>query len=351
MAGGVGSRFWPASRDEKPKQFLDVLGTGRNLLQMTFDRLRHVFPADRIYIVTNRIYSAQVAEYLPQVPAENILGEPSRNNTAPAIAYAAWKIGQKDPSAVLYVSAADHLITKEIEFTEVLRKGLAFCSRNNAILTLGIRPTRPDTGYGYIELGEAAGGEVFKVRSFREKPDAERAEEYLRLGNYAWNSGNFFFSCDTISKEFEQYSSQIFSIMEKGRAFWNTERESSFLTENYPSAESVSIDYAILEKSEKVFTMPVDIGWSDVGTWKSLFEIQSVDGANVVNDSKKINLEDSSGCLVFTDDASTIMGLGLKDMIIVKDGDVLMILPMDREQEVKRIRENYLKKEKLVSGL
>lgn len=343
MAGGVGSRFWPASREEKPKQFLDVLGTGRNLLQMTFDRLRHVFPPDHIYIVTNQQYSTQVAAYLPQISEENILGEPSRNNTAPAVAYAAWKIGQKDPDAILYISAADHLITKEIEFTKVLRNGLAFCSRYDAILTLSIHPTRPDTGYGYIEQGEAAGDDIFRVSSFKEKPDSEKAKEYLLQGNYSWNSGNFFFSYDTIRREFEQYCPQIFTLMEKGNGVWGTQEEKAFLEENYPSAEEVSIDYAILEKSEKIFTMCADIGWSDVGTWKSLFEIQCGGKANVINDCRKIHLEDSDGCLVFTDGTSTIMGLGLKDMIIVKDDDILMILPMDREQEVKKIRENYLK--------
>lgn len=346
MAGGVGTRFWPASKEEKPKQFLDVLGTGRNLLQMTFDRLLNVFPVDHIYVVTNKQYSQQVSEALPEIPIDNILGEPSRNNTAPAVAYAAWKIGQKNPNAILYVSAADHLITKEIKFVEVLKRGLEFSANNNAILTLSIQPVRPDTGYGYIEMGDSVDGDVYKVLSFKEKPDLETAEKYLQSGKYSWNSGNFFFPYETIREEFELYSNQIFEIMEEGRDSWNTEKEESFLAKNYPLTDDVSIDYAILEKSDRVYTLPADIGWSDVGTWKSLYEIQSESGSNVINRKDSIKLEDSSGCLVFVDDDLTLMGRGLKDLIIVKDGDVLMILPMDREQEVKQIRENYFKSKK-----
>ncbi len=343
MAGGVGTRFWPASKEAKPKQFLDVLGTGRNLLQMTFDRLLHVFPVDHIYVVTNMQYCRLVSDALPEIPLENILGEPTRNNTAPAVAYAAWKIGQKDPNAILYVSAADHLITKEVKFVEVLKRGLEFSSENNAILTLSIQPLRPDTGYGYIEMGDTLGGNIYKVLSFKEKPDLQTAEKYLHSGKYSWNSGNFFFPYETIRAEFKQYSNQIFEIMEMGKGLWNTDEEEAFLLQNYPLTEDVSIDYAILEKSEKVYTLPADIGWSDVGTWKSLFEIQSESGSNVINNKDSIKLEDSSGCLVFMDDELTLMGRGLKDLIIVKDGEVLMILPMDREQEVKQIRENYYK--------
>lgn len=346
MAGGVGTRFWPASKEEKPKQFLDVLGTGRNLLQMTFDRLLHVFAVENIYVVTNRQYSEQVSEALPEIPKENILGEPSRNNTAPAVAYAAWKIGQKNPNAILYVSAADHLITKEVKFAEVLKRGLDFSGKNNAILTLSIQPVRPDTGYGYIEMGEAEEGEIYKVLSFKEKPDLMTAKKYLESGKYSWNSGNFFFPYVTIRDEFEMYSHQIFEIMEKGRGFWNTEKEEEFLANNYPATEVVSIDYAILEKSKRVYTLPADIGWSDVGTWKSLFEIQSDSGSNVINNTEQVTLEDSSGCLVFTDKDLTIVGRGLNDLIIVKDGNVLMLVPMNREQEVKQMRENYYKNKK-----
>lgn len=335
MAGGVGSRFWPASTEENPKQFMDVLGTGRTMIQMTYDRLRHCFNDENIWVLTNQNYVDLVARSLPDIPEGNILGEPSRNNTAPAIAYAVWKIGQKNPDAVFFVSAADHLITKEIAFTNALNTGLSFVASNDAILTLGIQPTRPDTGYGYIEMGKDVGQDICLVKSFREKPVLSKAQEYLESGNYAWNSGNFFFSYNTIREEFILNSPEIARIMNE--IHWDSPEETEDVSEKYPQCPDISIDFAIMEKSGRIFCLPVDLGWSDLGTWKSLYEVANNNTENVTIGSNFITLKDTSGCLVYAESGTHILGLGIKDLIIVQNKNNILLLDLNREQEVKEL--------------
>ncbi len=335
MAGGIGSRFWPASTEENPKQFMDILGTGRTMIQMTYDRLKSTFNDENIWVLTNNRYIDLVEQSLPAIPKTNILGEPSRNNTAPAIAYAVWKIGQKNPNAVFFISAADHLITREIAFAEALNIGLNFVFSNDAILTLGIQPTRPDTGYGYIEMGDTINHEICCVNSFREKPVLSKALEYLESKNYVWNSGNFFFSFNTIREEFILRSPNIACIMDKIR--WEQTEEANDIAEQYPLCPDISIDFAVMEKSEKIYCLPVDLGWSDLGTWKSLYEVARGDKENVTIGSDNITLSDSTGCLVYAESNTNILGLGIENLIVVQDKNNILILDMRKEQEVKEL--------------
>jgi mannose-1-phosphate guanylyltransferase len=323
MAGGIGSRFWPASRESQPKQFLDVLGVGRNLLQMTYDRLRQVFEAQHIYIITHESYQAQVQDSLPELPLENILCETHRRNTAPAIAFAAWTIAQRYPQAQLFVSASDHLITQEQSFAQALQKGLDYVSREAKILTLGIQAHRPDTGYGYLECGEAWEEGIYALRSFKEKPDPATAQAYLDQGGYYWNSGNFFFDLQHLQAQYKIHCPEIYQIMEAGG--------------DYALCPEVSIDYALMEKTKEIATLPVDIGWSDLGTWKSLYELQASPGENVVQPPERVHLLDCRGNLIRTQGDLEVYALGLENMLVVQEGHLLMILPMDREQEVKTL--------------
>jgi mannose-1-phosphate guanylyltransferase len=331
MAGGVGSRFWPASRESQPKQFLDVLGMGRNLLQMTYDRLNLVFEAQHIYIITHAQYRELVQDSLPALPPENILCESHRRNTAPAIAYAAWTIAQKYPQSPLFVSASDHLVTREKAFTEALQKGLDYVRRNNKILTLGIQAHRPDTGYGYLECGAEWEEGIYQLVSFKEKPDLATAQQYLDSGQYYWNSGNFFFSLPHLQAEFKRHCPEIYTLREEGG--------------DYALNPDVSIDYALMEKTREIATLPVDIGWSDVGTWKSLYELQASPGQNIVQPQEKVHLQDCRGNLIRTDGKLEVYALGIENTIVVQDGDLLMLLPMDREQEVKTLMQMHKNRE------
>lgn len=343
MAGGIGSRFWPASTEDNPKQFIDILGTGRTMIQMTYDRLKSSFSDENIWVLTNNSYIDLVASSLPEIPKSNILGEPSRNNTAPAIAYAVWKIGQQNPNAVFFISAADHLITKEIAFNEALNVGLEFTYSNDAILTLGIQPTRPDTGYGYIEMGSATNNKICQVNSFREKPALSKAKEYLASKNYVWNSGNFFFSFKTIREEFLLRCPDIAIIMDKIQ--WGSAEESKDIFEQYPLCPDISIDFAVMEKSEKIYCLPVDLGWSDLGTWKSLYEVAREDKDNVTIGSKFITLKDTSGCLVYAESNTNVLGLGIQNLIVVQDKNNILIIDMEKEQSVKELLKLHSEKQ------
>lgn len=346
MAGGVGSRFWPKSRNRFPKQFIDILGTGKSLLQLTHQRFLNVSQNENIFILTNEIYADLVKEQLPEIPEANILLEPSRNNTAPCIAYATYKILQQNPNANIVVAPSDHLILKEAVFDEKVRQALSFAANNDALLTLGISPTRPDTGYGYIEYHtEKIQGQphnVCKVRAFKEKPELAKAKAYLESGNYLWNAGIFIWSAKNLQKAIKTYAPEIDAVFEKGNAFYNTPKEMGFILENYPKSPNISIDYAILEKADNIYTIPADIGWSDLGTWASLHTVGEKDADNNMVNLTKINLKGTSNCIIHLPNDKAAVIRGLDNYIVVDDGDVLLIYPKSEEQEIKQVAQDMI---------
>ncbi|MBO5871266.1 MAG: mannose-1-phosphate guanylyltransferase, partial [Bacteroidaceae bacterium] len=270
MAGGIGSRFWPMSTPERPKQFVDVLGTGRTFIQMTVDRFQGIIPAENVWVVTSQAYKDIVAEQLPEIPAQNILLEPCRRNTAPCIAYAAWRIKSMDAKANIVVSPSDHLVLNVQEFQRVIKSCLDFASSSDAIITLGMKPTRPETGYGYIQTDmscpSVSNKEMFRVDAFREKPDLATAEKYITKPNMLWNAGIFVWNVNTIVNAFRVYAPEINEIFENLLPVYGTEKEQEVVNEEFPKCESISVDYAILEKSDEIFCMPASFGWSDLGT-------------------------------------------------------------------------------------
>lgn len=345
MAGGVGSRFWPASREARPKQFLDILGTGKSLLRLTFERFLHLCPPERIYIVTHADYREQVLEHLPELRPEQVIAEPARRNTAPCIAYTALKIQALDPHANMVVAPSDHIIVQEAAFVETLRAGLEFSARHDALITLGIRPSRPDTGYGYIQYNAGAvDGNVYKVLRFTEKPPLEKAREFIAEGNYLWNAGIFIWRASSILDAFRRASPGILAPLEAGRPLLNSTDEEDFICRTYPQLESISIDYAIMEKAANVYTIPSDFGWSDLGTWASLHAESSHDDLHNVVQGQDVLLSECSDCLVRIPAGKLAVLRGLDGYIVVDEGDVLMIYPKSREQEIKnvtkRVKEN-----------
>ena len=342
MAGGVGSRFWPKSRNHFPKQFIDILGTGESLLQLTYQRFLKVCPNENIMILTNAGYVDLVKEQLPNVLIDNILLEPSRNNTAPCIAYATYKILQKNPEANIVVAPSDHLILKEDVFIDKINQALNFAAVNDALLTLGISPTRPDTGYGYIEYLEDEGArtkeqgirnndqgaesrgqgletEIKKVAAFKEKPVLEKAQEYLSSGNYLWNAGIFIWKAANLQKAFEKYALEIDTLFKSGNEVYNTPAEAKFILDQYPTSPDISIDYAILEKADNIFTIPADIGWSDLGTWASLHAIAEQDEYRNVCNSEHLHLQDTHNCMVNLPKGKAAVIRGLDNFIVVDD--------------------------------
>ena len=274
MAGGVGSRFWPMSTVERPKQFIDVLGVGKSLLQLTYDRFRDICKPEHVWVVTNRIYADLVKQQLPEIPTGNILLEPCRRNTAPCIAYVSWRIKSKDPKANVVVTPSDHIVVDEEEFRRVIRMCMNFTSETDAIVTLGMKPNRPETGYGYIQADLSGSSprnkEIFRVDSFREKPDLETAKAYIRQNNYFWNSGIFVWSISTIVNAFRIYQPTMSKLFESLLKIYGTDKEQESIDQLYPECENISVDYAIMEKTEEIFVCPADFGWSDLGTWGSL---------------------------------------------------------------------------------
>lgn len=335
MAGGVGSRFWPKSRSNFPKQFIDILGIGKSLLQLTYERFLKICPNERIFILTNENYSHLVAEQLPSVLNGNILLEPSRNNTAPCIAYAAYKISKSNPEANIVVAPSDHLILKEDVFLNKIIEALNFTEQNDALLTLGISPTRPDTGYGYIKYQKGT-AEVKKVDAFMEKPELAKAQQYLDSGDYVWNAGIFIWSVASLECAFEKYAPEIAALFKSGLPFYNTGQETDFINKIYPTSPNISIDYAVLEKADNVFTIPVDIGWSDLGTWASLHAISSQDEQANFSNCHNISLSQTENCMIHLPTGKAAVIRGLSNYIVVDDGDVLLIYPKDEEQNIKQ---------------
>lgn len=345
MAGGVGSRFWPASREARPKQFLDVMNTGKSLIRLTFERFLALCPAENIFIVTNKMYRDQVKEHLPELTDNQILCEPSRNNTAPCIAYTALKLHALDPEANLVVAPSDHIILSEIQFINILKQGLEFTAAQDALLTLGIRPTRPDTGYGYIRYAGSEDNPVKKVVQFTEKPKLERAREFLAQGDYLWNAGIFVWRVKTLLEAFQKNAPKIHEILAAGQSKYNTSEEQAFIDSHYPNTPSISVDYAIMEKADNIYTIPSSFGWSDLGTWASLHsEAEKDEAGNRISGAKIITQDTHNSLIRISPDKLAVIG-GLDDFIVVDEGDVLLIYPKNREQEIKaltaRVRENY----------
>jgi mannose-1-phosphate guanylyltransferase len=337
MAGGVGSRFWPVSTAEFPKQFHDMLGSGETLVQKTFGRLSKLIPVENILILTNERYNDIVLQQLPMVSQEQVLLEPAMRNTAPCILYASLKIKKKNPDAVMVVAPSDHWIEDEDAFSADLQKCFDFCQGKNALMTLGINPTFPNTGFGYIEYDKSDSDSIKKVIQFREKPDYEAAKEYVESGNFLWNGGIFIWSVQAITAAFEQFQPAMNLLFMKGYENYNSSAEAGFISQNYALAEDISIDYAVMENSENVYVLPATFDWNDLGTWGSLHEKLSKDDNNNAVVNATVILENASNNIIRTDSKKLIIIDGLDDFIIVDKENVLLIYPKNKEQDIKRI--------------
>ncbi|RZL41202.1 MAG: mannose-1-phosphate guanylyltransferase [Pedobacter sp.] len=345
MAGGVGSRFWPVSTVEFPKQFHDMLGCGQTLLQKTFSRLEQLIPAENILILTNERYNDLVKEQLPMVQSDRILLEPAMRNTAPCILYATLKIQKMNPEALVVVAPSDHWIENENLFIEDLQTAFDFCQNENALMTLGIQPTYPNTGFGYIEYDKQDTSQVKKVKQFREKPDYETAKLFLNSGNFLWNGGIFIWSVQSVLEAFENFQPQLLTLFSEGIPVYNTAEENDFIIENYPLAANISVDYAVMEFASNVYVLPARFDWNDLGTWGSLHEKLPKDlQENAVVNSKVI-LENATNNIIRTDAKKLVIVDGINDYIIVDHEDVLLIYPKNKEQEIKNLIEKVKKAE------
>lgn len=339
MAGGIGSRFWPMSTPQCPKQFVDVLGCGRTFIQLTVDRFKDVVPAENVWVVTSEAYRDIVAEQLPDMPAENILLEPCRRNTAPCIAYVSWRIKLKDPKANIVVSPSDHLVLNVPEFQRVISSALQYASETDAIVTLGMKPTRPETGYGYIQTDLSAAcernKEIFRVDGFKEKPDLKTAQEYVKKDNMLWNAGIFVWNINTIINALRVYAPQINGIFEGMQNVLGTKDEQAAIRERFPQCENISIDYAILEKADEIYCFPASFGWSDLGTWGSLRENTMQDaGGNAVIGSN-VKLYETKNCVVHVAQERRVVVQGLDGYIVAEKDNTLLICKLSEEQRIK----------------
>ncbi|WMW77385.1 mannose-1-phosphate guanylyltransferase [Flavobacterium sp. 20NA77.7] len=339
MAGGVGSRFWPVSTTDFPKQFHDMLGTGETLIQKTFSRLSNIVPVENILILTNEKYTNLVTEQLPLVKRENIVTEPAMRNTAPCILYASLKIKKQNPEALLIVAPSDHWIEDETAFVENVQQAFHFCETENALMTLGIKPNFPNTGFGYIEYSQQDNKPIKKVVQFREKPNYETAKSFLKSGNFLWNAGIFIWSVKEIVAAFEQFQPMMNELFLSGMNFYNTANENQFISENYASAANISIDYAILEKANNVYVLPATFDWNDLGTWGSLHEKLDKDANNNAVVNATVVLENASNNIIRTASKKLIVIDGINDFIIVDKDDVLLIYPKEKEQDIKKLVE------------
>lgn len=344
MAGGIGSRFWPASREHLPKQFLDITGSGKSLIRQTADRFLQWIPADHLYVITHEDYGQLVSEAIPELHPHQIICEPSRNNTAASIALASMKLAKMDPEAVCIVAPADHVISHEHEFQQVIRLAVQHADSTASIITLGIEPTRPDTGYGYIEFDTSEMSKVRKVKSFREKPDRATAEQYLNLGTFAWNAGIFIWRLSVILESYRQHAPQIYDTLAPGMNLYNTDEETTFIQSAYPKTEKISVDYAILERASNVYTIPCDIGWSDLGTWASLYDHASKDTSHNALLSAPVHLDHASHNLILSEKDKLVVIRGLKDFIVIDTADCLMIYPKSEEQSIKSLKDTLREK-------
>lgn len=340
MAGGIGARFWPMSRQSHPKQFIDILGTGETLIQMTFRRFERVCPTENIYIVTNGIYKDLILEQLPQITEEQVLCEPARRNTAPCIAYANYKIAERNPKANVVVAPSDHIILKEDNFTEVIKSGLNAVSENEWLLTLGIKPSRPDTGYGYIQFDDSQTYQqderIKKVKTFTEKPELEMAKSFLKSGDFLWNSGIFLWRLDVIMNAFQQHLEEVDSLFKEGIGKYNTPEEQDFINKAYTGCRNISIDYGIMEKADNVYVLMADFGWSDLGTWGSLYDVREKDeNANTIVGSNVLTY-DTQNCIINMPKNKLAVLQGLDDYIVVEDDNILLVCRKQDEQQIRQ---------------
>ena len=340
MAGGVGSRFWPMSTVEKPKQFIDVLGVGKSLLQLTVERFGDICKAENVWVVTNKAYVNLVKEQLPELPDGNILCEPCRRNTAPCIAYVSWKIKSKDPKANIVVTPSDHIVTNTEEFRRVIKSCLDFTMDSDAIVTLGMKPTRPETGYGYIQADLTSSSlrnkEIFRVYSFREKPDLDTAKQYISKNNYFWNAGIFIWNVSTIVNAFRVYQPAISKVFEGMLPIYGTDKEQLMIDEKFPECKSISVDYAIMEKAEEIFVCPADFGWSDLGTWGSLLVNTKKDLYGNSCIGNEIDVFETSDCIIHTTQEKKVIVQGLDGYIVAENDDTLLICRLTEEQRIKQ---------------
>jgi mannose-1-phosphate guanylyltransferase len=340
MAGGIGSRFWPMSRTDRPKQFLDFLGTGRTLIQQTFDRFAALCPPEHIYVVTNTGYADLVREQLPGLKPEQVLLEPDRRNTAPCIAFANHVIAKRDPKAVIITAPSDHLVKDEHEFHARLNLALEQAAGNDCLVTLGIRPDRPDTGYGYIRFSEespAGSPEVKRVRNFTEKPDHATAQRFLDSGDHLWNSGIFIWSLASIRSAFSKYLPDMEALFAEGAEAYGTSAQQGFIDGIYGKCRSISIDYGILEKADNVFVVPSDFGWSDLGTWGSLYTHLAKDDRGNTGTGTTVRVYDGRGNMVHVQDDRLVVLQGLEDFIVVSTPDALLVCRKHDEQKIKEM--------------
>lgn len=336
MAGGVGSRFWPVSTPKNPKQFHDMLGTGQSLIQQTFNRLSKIIPADQILIATNQRYKGLVMQHLPAISENQVLLEPAMRNTSPCILYSALKIADQNKDAVMIVAPSDHYIENEDEFVKNVETAFQTCQQNDFLMTLGIKPTGPNTGYGYIQF-EDSGDPVKKVVNFTEKPDLPTAEKFIAQGDYVWNAGIFIWSAQSILNSFEKSLPDMFALFDQGASCWNTEKEAGFIEDNYPKAANISIDYGIMEKAENVYVIGTDFGWNDLGTWGSLYDKLPKDANNNAVVKARGNFINAHNNMVSTQSDKRIVIEGLSDYIIVETADTIMIYPKSEEQNIKQV--------------
>lgn len=337
MAGGVGSRFWPVSTAEYPKQFHDMLGTGETLIQKTFSRLSQIIPKENILILTNESYNDIVLEQLPSVTQEQVILEPAMRNTAPCILYASLKIKKQNPDALILVAPSDHWIEDEMQFAANLKQSFNYCETQDSLMTLGILPTFPNTGYGYIEYDKLDSRLIKKVVQFREKPDYKTAQKFIQSRNFLWNAGIFIWSVASITKAFESFQPEMYEHFLKGFDVYNTPDEKAFIVENYPLSENISIDYAILEKAENVFVLSATFDWNDLGTWGSLYDKLDKDEANNAIVNATVYLENATHNIIRTEGKKLVVIDGLRDYIIVDKENVLFIYPKSKEQDIKKI--------------
>ncbi|MBR1681850.1 MAG: mannose-1-phosphate guanylyltransferase [Bacteroidaceae bacterium] len=343
MAGGIGSRFWPMSTPDRPKQFIDVLGCGRTLIQLTMDRFADVCQPENVWIVTSARYADLVREQLPEVPADHILQEPCRRNTAPCIAYASWRIKALNPQANIVVSPADHVVMDVAEFRRVINSALNFTAETDSIVTLGMKPTRPETGYGYIQadlsVASARNKEVYRVDAFHEKPELAVAEKYIKRKNFFWNSGIFLFRCSTIVNALRIYAPEISAVFEPLLPVYGSPAEQETIDREFPKCPSISIDYAVMEKAEEIFVFPASFGWSDLGTWGSLHEQSQRDGYGNVAIGSRIELHDTANCIVHTTQERRVIVQGLDGYIVAEKDNTLLICRRDEEQRIRQFIE------------
>jgi len=341
MAGGVGSRFWPVSTQDFPKQFHDMLGTGETLIQKTFSRLSQIIPKENIFILTNERYNDLVFKQLPEVTKRQVVLEPAMRNTAPCILYAALKIQKENPNAVMIVAPSDHWIENEDAFTQNVQQAFEFCSRKNVLMTLGITPTFPNTGYGYIEYDKTSNQDIKVVNQFREKPDYETAKEFIAKGNFLWNAGIFMWSVSSVISAFKNNQPELYILFEQGIDVYNTDFEDDFVRDNYGKSENISVDYAIMEKSDNVYVLPATFDWNDLGTWGSLYDKLEKDGHNNAILNAMSLAENAEGNIIRTKKDKLVVVDGLNNYIIVDEGNTLLIYPKSKEQDIKKILQRF----------